>query len=279
MEQEYNKEGLYYYLIKAVHELIFSIKRNLLLFILCIALPACFVAGSYLMSSKQYQASFTVNYEELFRKIYGDRLDKLNELLHRKEYDKVASLIHVTPQRAANLKKIEGKNILGDDLSKDLNTDRIPFIVEYTVDDSTNILEYQNGIIQFLETGNAYLSDKKKIKQVELIEELQFIDSQLQILSTLKDAKTLAAYANGIDVNSASGGRSSLFEFSYELYKKKQDIQRKISMPQNISVLDDAIVSHKRSGLVIRFAISLVAGSIIFFSLVFLVIPAIRFKD
>lgn len=281
-KQSTKKEGLYYNVIKFLHGVITTFRKNIGWWLVCVVIVLLPLLKNYFSNRNTYKASFTVVYDELFRKIYGDRLHKLNTLLQKREYGKIAEFIHVTPERAKNLIKIEGKNILGEDLSKDLNTDRVPFIVNYMVKDSTNILEYQDGIVKFLETGNAFLQDRKKLKEAEFADELKFIDAQLSTIDSMKhkyNLELLATYNKNPDKNNPEG-KSSIFEFSLELYKRKQEIMRKQTMPQNLYIVDDAIVSTAAgNSLIVALLIGVVGGSLVYALLVYLIIPAIKFRE
>jgi hypothetical protein len=228
---------------------------------------------------KGYEASFTVSYDELVRKIYGDRLLKINSLVKQKDYKRIASFLGVKENVAQSLLSVEGTNILGEELSKDMNTDRIPFIVNMTVRDSSHISALQNGIVVFLEYGNEYMSNKNKIKKKEIASEIGFIDEQLDIMDSVK--RKLISESLSVDKNKDGNNNSApVFQFSYDLYKKKQDLLRKQEMPSTLQVVDDAIVSKSTNkSLILNLAGGIIAGCLIYIISIGFILPVINYKE
>ncbi len=273
-----DKHGLYYALIKSLHTVLMNIKQHMLLFIICIILGITPFMYKYYGSTGGYKASFTVVYDELTRKIYGDRLVKINVLVGRKQYGIVSQYLNTDINTVRSLTKVEGKNILGEDLSKDLNTDHIPFMVNFITKDSSTVPALQAGILHFLEYGNNFVADRQKIKVEQIDKEIQYIDGILDRVDSIEKSKGTGI--SGIMMGAKDGNSSgTLFEFSYNLYKKKQELQQKRALPNNLYVIDDAIVTQNTAGSLTIYTIAgIVAGLILYFVIGGLLIPAIRFK-
>ncbi|MCB0699563.1 MAG: hypothetical protein H6551_02665 [Chitinophagales bacterium] len=267
---------LYDKVIWYLHRLLFDAKKKFGLLLICLLLPTALLLFMNYRKSNTYKASFTVIYEELVRKVYGDRLDKMNAIIQNQP-EKVPGLLGITDNACKSLVKVGGTNILGEELSKDLSLDKIPFIVYFYVNDTSYISEIQAGIINFLEDGNAFLTDKKEIKIKEIEEELIFINSQLSMMDTLK-RKFNSTSMQSSDKTDIS--LSSVYQLSYELYKKKQDLEKKREMPRNIYVIDDALapMQGNRSYIIMTLA-GLILGSFLYLTLVYLLMPAIRMKE
>lgn len=272
-----NKTGLYYAIIKMLHAIFSSMRAHIVLFIVCISLCTLPLMLNSIVNANYYKASFTIAYDELFRKIYGDRIGKINSLVQRNEYTKVAYILHTNVEIVKSLQSVEGKNILGDNLSKDLNTDNVPFIVTIVVKDSSTIIKLQDAIVGFLETGNEFLQARKAVRLKETNEELTFINRQMAVIDSLNSHGITKVFEVNKDDKEKSAG--SLFEFGYQLYKRKQELLRKERMPSSLFVVDDAIVSVKAGvPMVIAIAIGFVAGLILFITIALFIIPAIRYK-
>ncbi|MBS1772521.1 MAG: hypothetical protein JST82_06665 [Bacteroidetes bacterium] len=278
-------DNLYYKLIKFLHSIIVSIRHHFILFIVCMAIGIGLMLFKNFNDAKLYKATFTVAYDELFRKIYGDRLEKINSLVQKDNYKKIADLLKLDEQTVSALKNIEGKNILGEDLDKDLNTDQIPFIIELVVNDSSAITKIQDSVVSFLETGNDFLSKRKKIKLQEIDEELTWINQQLYMLDSINrtgksETVSISISKGSKQSNTPDKTVNSLYEFSYELYKRKQELLRKQRMPQSLLIVDDAIVSVKNKKPAILMVI--VGGFIGFFLYSLfagLILPVFKFKE
>ncbi len=275
-ESNQSSASIYDRLISVLHSFYIDIKRNAFVFFACILLVPAVLVFMNLKKSGIYKASFTVMYEELVRKVYGDRLVKLNALLEDNK-SKARALLGVSSQAAASLKTIKGTNILGEDLTEDLNVDRIPFVVDIYLNDTTYVSEIQNGILHYLENGNSYLSSKRKLKMQEIDDEISFIDNQLKMMDSLKKkfniAETIASSSN------AASSEGSVYSLSYDLYKKKQELLKKREMPMNLYVIDDAIVPTKgnRPYSIVILA-GLVAGFVLYVFIAYIILPVIRYK-
>lgn len=273
--------NFYQTIIKMMHGLIVSIRKNIVLFVLCILLGIVPLFIKNMKDSDSYKASFTVMFDELTRKIYGDRLSKLNLLVQHDDMDKVALLLDIDKKTAATIKSIEAKNILGEDLDKDLNTDRIPFIVEFVTKDSSKVLPLQKCIVQFLETGNEYMADRKRIKNMETSEELKFINAQLTVLDSLNKTGNFQIGSSPTKTTGKTADQSNAsFDLSYELYKRKQELLRKERMPESLMVLDDAIVSEEaKHSLFFVLVVGTAIGLFLYTALAAFIIPAFRYRD
>lgn len=273
--------SLYHSLIKYCSRVLHSIKKRSGLFILSMLIGLGPFIFLYAISEQKYKASFTVVYDELVRKIYGDRLQKLNLLIKQHQYSKVSELLKINIQDAGSLVDLEGKNILGEELSKDMNTDKIPFTIKLIVKDSAAIPRIQSGIVEFLDEGNKYLSARKNLKIGEINDELEFINNQLNLMDSLKRRH----YNENIsfkkeDKGDAVTAQGSLFDFSYELYKKKQELIRKQKMPAGIQVIDDAFVSDRADkSPLLYMTLGILSGLIIYLLILAIIIPVLNYKD
>ncbi len=271
--------GLYDRLIAVLHRFILGIGKNIILFIVCVAIPVTMLVIVNNAEKNQYKSSFTVAYDDLVRKIYGDRLEKINALITHGNYGKVSYLLGLPVNTAKTLVKVKGSNILGQDLTEDMNTDRIPFIVTVTVKDTSKIPEIQERIVSFLEEGNAYMAEKKSIKIKEIQKELDFINEQLNLMDSLKrkfDANSISV-SDMKASNYTNVSANTIYQFSYELYKRKQELERKKSMPANVQVIDDAIApTSVRKSIITVVLMGLVAGTILYIIMLYFLIPVFR---
>jgi hypothetical protein len=265
--------GTYFALISALRLFIAGIKRHIVLFLLCLLACIGVVVMFFGKDRNSYDFSFTVSYDELVRKVYGDRIVKLNAIVKEGDHNRLSHMLSVDKKAAVALKSIKAKNIVGDALEKDMNTDKIPFTVICRVTDTSVINQLQAGIVSFLEEGNTYLSSKKAIKIKEIDNEIAFIDSQLTMMDRLKKEYQFSSAASTNEKSSPS----ALYEFSYELYKKRQDLIKKKEMPANLQVIDDAIVpTPAQKSLLMQIAIGVILGFIVYTSIVGLILPVFR---
>ncbi len=165
----------------------------------------------------------------------------------------------------------------------DMNTDKIPFVVTININDTSYIKEIQDGIISYLETGNEYLIEKRRLRKAEIASELAFITEQLALMDTFKRTYNNSSSGSQSDKTSSDAGAGtggSIYQLSYELYKKKQELLKKQEMPLNLYVIDDAIVPVKNSkSYVLVVAAGLFIGFIVYLLLAYFVLPVVRYKE
>lgn len=283
MAQEFsnNKPNIYDKLIAFLRDYYVQLRKNRVLFILIFLVLTGAAVFLNAKKSNTYSASFTVVYEELVRKVYGDRLDKLNLLL-KNDKSKAQHLLGISDEAAASLKEISATNILGENLSTDMNTDKIPFIINMYIKDAKYVQDIQNGIINYLETSNAYLIEKRRLKRKEIEEELAYIEQELSFLDTLKKKQTskisMSVGASSDKSASSSEGSGVIYQVSYELYKKRQELIKKKEMPMNLYVIDDAIVPVKNNKPYLLVVIaSFIATVFIYTIIAYFVLPVLYY--
>jgi len=273
--------GLYNKILVFLRRFYVDLRKHTTLFVSCILIVTALFLGYNIKKSNTYHASFTIVYEELVRKVYGDRLEKLNNLLQNNKF-KAQALLKISQPALATLNEINATNILGDDLTMDMNTDKIPFVVTIRVSDTGYIKEIQDGVISYLETGNEYLIEKRRLKRAEIESELNFITEQLAMMDTFKRKYNAASSSTQSEKTSpeATTGGGSIYQLSYELYKKKQELLKKKEMPLNLYVIDDAIVPVKDSKpyVLVIFA-GIFIGFIFYLGILYFVLPVIRYKE
>lgn len=273
-----DNKNLYYKLIALLSVFITDLRKNIAIFLVAILLPVAILFVLKFRKSNTYNASFTVVYEDLVRKIYGDRLEKLNTLLQNNK-PKAAQFLGLDKKAIDCIDEIKGTNILGEDLSKDMNIDKIPFIVNITVRDTNYILDIQKGILNFLENSNNYLIEKRNLKIKEIADEITFINKQLGMMDTLKRKYNNGQVAGTLSPDKTNNTQADVYGLSYDLFKKRQELTKKLEMPMNLYVIDDAIVPVS-AGRSVKFILmaSLLFGFVLYLGTVYLLLPAIRYK-
>lgn len=266
--------NIYNKIIALLHYFYVDLRRNILILLGCIIAVTAMLIFSNFKKGNSYTSSFTVVYEELVRKVYGDRIEKLDRLLANNK-PKAQQMLGLDSKTLESLEEVRGTNILGEKLSEDLNVDKIPFVVHIKVNDTSNVIKIQNAIINYLETGNSYLLGKRKLRMQEINDELVFIEQQLGMMDSLKRKYYNASGSS----EKSNASESSVYQISYDLYKKKQELQKKLEMPQNLYVIDDAIVPTKNNkSYFLIGAVGIAAGFICYLFIVYLILPVIRYK-
>lgn len=272
-------ESVYHKVIYISREILLNLRKNMGLFLVCLLLPCIFFIAKNASKSAVYSGSFTVMHDDLTRKIYGDRIAKINMLLKNRQYSQVSSLLGLKMEQTKKIRDIQGKNILGQDLTEDMNTDKIPFTITIIASDSIGLSDVQDHLIEFLETGTQFLATRQVVKVKEIEEELQFINRQLELIDSLETKLNLTT-SLGNELKQDGKGTNSIFESSYELYKKKQELERRRSFPGSLHVVDDIIVPVKAEGhWFVDLIKSILIGVVLYSIIVLFIIPVFRLRD
>lgn len=270
---------LYVYegLISLLRTLWWTVRSHFLFFMACLILGGGFMFLREFQKRNLYEASFTVIYDELVRKIYGDRLAKLNELIQVKEYQKAGQLMDLDPVKLEGLVEVRGENILGESLTQDLNTDKIPFVVKLVVRDTGIVNAVQEGVMHFLEGGNPYLVSRTQMKLDGIRTELDFIDRQLALMDSQSRSGATMILATPASSKASSPVAGNLYAYSYELYQRKQELRKKLEMPSGLHVIDDAIVPVRLGGnWMIHTLMGMAVGIALFFFVQWFIFPVFR---
>lgn len=267
--------SIYRMVIVMLHHFLYDLKKSFGLLLLCILIVIAALFAFNFKQSRVYRSSFTVAYDELIRKVYGDRLDKLNAMIGNGKYTMVSDLLNIDKKLATSIKGVEGKNILGEPLTEDLNTDNIPFVVYLYTADTVGIKTIQDGVVSYLETGNTYMQTLKDYRKKQYADEIVFLDHQLGLLDTAKQSL--------LDQRVAQEGKSesleNIYKLSYDLYKRKQELLRKQAIPSTLHVIDEAVIPFSKGhSYIIISVLAIVLGMVLYIPIRYLLIPAIKYR-
>lgn len=175
---------------------ILSLVRKAILFVfrfkvlLSLAAIAGIVAGisMYLIVPLSYRLTMIVKPTELNGKIFGQMLKSLNNLASSGSYDVLARNFNISQDASKKIISISGQTMQGIDLLKDTtqNYDK-PFIIELYVKDNSISTTMEGVIISYF-NNNRYLNKLKNDKTLLSINKIEYLNSELGKLDTLKNA-------------------------------------------------------------------------------------------
>ncbi len=263
-----------YNVLKIIYTFLKDIKRNILLFIFCIVLVSCGSLYYRYAQPDTYTASFTISYREMVRLVYGNQLYKLNGLVQKRDYKRVGELLGVSEADASDLISLDAKNMLGVNLEKDLDNERGPFVVTMIVKKASSIYLLQDGILHFLET-NPLTVERRKVRMKEIDDELAFIDRQLVMMDSLKVAFNRHLPVESNEKSESDNSISSVYKFSYDLYKKRELLIKQKLIPDNLQIADSVVYPHNRKITTqLLTAISIAIILLLYLFLAYFVMPA-----
>lgn len=166
-----------------------SVKKNLLFSLVLFALFS--MAFLLQTSSKQDfytgKASFTFSY--LNKKVYGDRLLSLQQLVSEKQYQTVAQLLKINTSTANKLLEFEAKNVAGSPLHEDYTEQKYPFYVHIKATKPAVYVGLEKAIADYLNEQSfdknyiRFEQDKLRQKRIIFEKDLQRVDSLKKLIS------------------------------------------------------------------------------------------------
>lgn len=166
-----------------------SLKKNWIFSLLLLVL----FLVSFLVQTTRKQdfytgkASFTFSY--LNKKVYGDRLLSLQQLVAEKQYQAVAQLLKTNVSTAKNLLEFEAKNVAGSPLHEDYTEQKYPFYVHVKATKPAVFVDLEKSIADYLNEQSfdknyiRFEQDKLRQKRILFEKDLQRIDSIKKLIS------------------------------------------------------------------------------------------------
>ncbi|RYZ32641.1 MAG: hypothetical protein EOP49_37220 [Sphingobacteriales bacterium] len=139
--------------------------------------------------SKVFEAKASFIYIELQKKTYGEMLDKLQDMIEAKSYNRVADALSVAPEKARAIVSIAALNLYGSRLSEDITEKNQSFYVQVVAADAHVFDSLQYAIENYL-NNNVLVKELVARKRKTLQEKITYQRSELAMLDSLKLAYT-----------------------------------------------------------------------------------------
>lgn len=206
------------------------------------------------------KASFTFSY--LNKKVYGDRLLSLQQLVAEKQYQTIAQLLKTNVSTAKNLLEFEAKNVAGSPLHEDYTEQKYPFYVHIKALKPSVFVGLEKNIANYLNEQsfdkNYIRFEQEKLRQKRILfeKDLQRIDSIKKLISV----SDLPKYVEAI----------TLVE---NITNQITAIDKQLNQTTSITVLNSFVaIKTAKDGIIVNLAIKYLLAYIfltIFLSVVF----------
>jgi len=200
--------------------------------------------------SQSYAVTTTFVYEELHPKIFGDMIDRLNELFYYDRLDKAAALLNLSPAQVKKISSIKSTDTQGRALINNYAFRQEPMVVTINLSGAINEDSLRKGITQYL-NSNPYTSERLELKKQLLREEKRFVEDKMQTIDSLltifyAEEKLSPGEQASISIKSEEGKDAyEPLSFSRELMKRKAEIEDHLARPENVIAIDNFIVLPK----------------------------------
>ena len=200
--------------------------------------------------STSYEGTTTFVYKELHPKIFGDMVQRLNELFYFDQVNKAAALLNLKPNQAKLISNIKATDTQGRAFTKNYAFRQEPMVVTISLSGIIDEDSLRQSITNYL-NGNPFTRDQLELKKQLLRDEEQFIDEKIQTIDSLlvnlspKNTDSRKQLTT-ISIEGTEGKEIyELLNFSKELMKRKAEIQNHLARPENVVAIDNLIVLPK----------------------------------
>ncbi len=199
------------------------------------------LGGVYAWTKKQvYHSEMTVSYAQLEKKIYGDMLFKLDQLLDSKQYESLAFLLKMSPDQVKSISSITSKNIHDLPLINDISVEKVPFYIVVDVYDPDVLPELQDALVAYISESD-FVDERLKLNERNYRNEIAHMKNQMIYMDSLKilllrDCSNLDADAviNLEKLNTEQNG----------IFGRIRDLEAALQFNNNIEIMD-GFIAHE----------------------------------
>jgi hypothetical protein len=182
----------------------------------------------------------TVSYAQLEKKIYGDMLLKLNQLIESEQYESLAYLLGITIQQAKEIHKIEGINIHNLPLVNDISVEKVPFYIVVDVYNPDILPDLQDALVEYI-SQSEFVKGRLKLNERNYEKEIVYLGKQLAYMDSLK--VLLMSDCADLD-GDAVKNLDQLNKNQNEIFGRIRDLEAALQFNMNIEVMDGFIAQH-----------------------------------
>lgn len=128
------------------------------------------------------KSSYTFNY--LHKKVFGDLLYDIEQLVKNKEIESLSKLLQISPEVVETVLSLSAKNIVGGPLHEDFTNKQVPFYIHATFSAKGYESVIQGAITNYLNTDD-YIVEKQVEKEEQLLKNYGRIKAELLVLDSL----------------------------------------------------------------------------------------------
>ncbi len=195
------------------------------------------IAGFAIAKSQggYYQGSATITYITLNKKLYGEMLDKLNDLVHSNSYKALSAELKMPEADCAKILDLEGLNVAGSKLSEDITEVRQPFYVKVKLSDR-NIAPILLASLKNYLNGNPFGKDLVEKDILKIRRRILFLGSELRKIDSLKALPVYSVQPGVIN---------ELFKKSEDIFIEKSDLEVALSNYEGVIIMDKFVLADQ----------------------------------
>lgn len=188
-----------------------------------------------------YHSQMTVSYAQLEKKIYGDMLFKLNQLVENEQYQDLSGLLKMPQDQVEEVKSIRGMNIHNQELTTDLSVEKVPFYIRVEVYNTDVLKNLEEALVNYISQSD-FVENRLKLNENNYKKEIIHLQHQLTYMDSLK--VLLMRDCANLDGEVAKN-LNQLNESQNVIFAKIRDFESALQFNVNIEVMDGFIAQHQ----------------------------------
>jgi hypothetical protein len=190
-----------------------------------------------------YETDMACAYNNMHQKIYGEMVQKLENLAKSKSYNELSSVLGLTVAEAGTIKRFTPKNAVGSALYEDFTDNaslinRFPFYIEVRATDRNIYPKLQTGLLNYL-NGTPYRATRTKLESQIRNEKIWYLDRNItQIDSVISSYASYLKHMRGsADTISGFSNITTLLALKSDLEDKKLDKEYNNTLVQSVELI------------------------------------------
>jgi hypothetical protein len=214
-----------------------------------------------------FHSQMTVSYSQLEKKIYGDMLFKLNQLVDNKQVQELSDLLKMAEDQIMEIKSIRGFNIHNQELTTDLSVEKVPFYIEVEVYNPNILKDLEKALVHYISQSD-FIEERLKLNERNYKKEIDHLKKQLIYMDSLK----VLLMSNCADLDGdVVENLNTLNESQNVIFGKIRDFESALQFNMNIEVMDGFIAQHQSKSKQLIFYVILGMAIGIGFRLLYLI--------
>lgn len=220
-------------------------------FVFVVILFAVFAALGYsqFKDSKVFEAKASFIYTELQKKTYGEMLDKLQDMIKAKSYNRVAAALSIPVEEARSINTISAQNIYGSKLSEDVTEKDKLFYVEVSASNSKVFDSLQYSIEYYL-NHNVLVTELINKRTNMLRQKIAYLKTEMVMIDSLKSAytKSLSQSSGSVYPAASSLNPVPIYEKSEKILHDITSMEGLVSDNRAVQMQDRFLITEEPEG-------------------------------
>ncbi|HXS37527.1 MAG TPA: hypothetical protein VN721_12565 [Flavipsychrobacter sp.] len=220
------------------HYIAASIKKYFVLAI--IIFVAINGTGFFYWYSRQpvYESQMVCMFNSLGKKTHGEVIQQLDNLAKTHSYDALSKNLGLSLDQAKSIVSIDGRNMAGYPLYKDISSDRSPIYITVKSTDKAVFEPLQTALIAYLNNYSPFRKTNNEIEMKVINEKIEFMDKDIASIDSVIHSYSI--FLKNVKSDSIAGftNIATLFSYKEQLEEKETQLEwQKRETQQNIELL------------------------------------------